>query len=80
MVKAEYDAECDLFKFIKGQVLLGNFSKELQKIAEDVLCLIPSSAGLERIFSSLGFVHDETRNRLSIEKANKLAFCLRLLQ
>ena len=80
MVEAEYDFECDLFKFIKGQVLLVNFSKELQKIAEDVFSLFPSSAALERIFSSLGFVHDETRNRCSIEKANKLAFCLRLLQ
>ena len=48
----------------------------MQKIAEDVLSLIPSSAGLECIFSSLGFVYDETSNRLSIEKANKLAFCL----
>ena len=31
MGKTEYDFECDLFKFIKGQDLLGNFSKELQK-------------------------------------------------
>ena len=74
MVKTEYDFECDLLTFIEGHVLLGNYLKQMQKIAEDVLSLIPSSAGLELIFSSLGFVHDETRNRLSIEKANKLAF------
>ena len=31
-------------------------------------------------FQTLGFVYDETRNRRSIEKANELACCIRLLQ
>ena len=72
--------QLDIFKFLKSQVILSNFAEDIKKIADALLVLIPSSAGLERIFNTLGFVHDETGNRLSIEKANKIAFCLRLLQ
>ena len=38
-----------------------------------------NSAGIERVFSSMGFVHSDLRNRLDSEKVAKLAFCLRAL-
>ena len=41
--------------------------------------MAPSSAGLESVFSSMGHVHSEIRNRLNSEKVRKLAFCMRLL-
>ena len=55
----------DVFTFLKLQVILGNLAEDIKKIAQALLVLIPSWAGL-----------NETQNRLSIEKANKLAFCL----
>ena len=40
---------------------------------------VASSAGVERVFSSFGFVHSKVRNRLGIEKAGKLVFMYKLL-
>ena len=53
--------------------------RELSELAQTLLNVVPSSAGLERIFSSMGFVHSDLRNRLAPEKVGKLAFCLRVL-
>ena len=39
-----------------------------------------SSAALERIFSSLGIIQTRLRNRLGIDKAQKLVFCYRMLR
>ena len=38
-----------------------------------------SSSGIERIFSTFGFVHSKLRNRLGTEKAGKLVFLYKLL-
>ena len=45
-----------------------------------LIALIPSSAGLERAFSTMGFIHSDLRNKLGPEKVGKLAFCMRLLK
>ena len=39
-----------------------------------------SSAGIERWFSTIGFIWSKTRNRLGAEKAKKLATCYRALR
>ena len=39
-----------------------------------------SSAGIERWFSTVGFVWSKTRNRLGMQKAQKLAACYRALR
>ena len=44
------------------------------------LNLVHSPAGLERVFSTMGFVHADIRNRLGSEKVTKLEFCLRALK
>ena len=38
-----------------------------------------SSAGIERIFSTFGFVHSKVRNRLGTQKAGKLVFLYKVL-
>ena len=38
----------------------------------DIFSCPPSSAGLERLFSSFGLVHDKLRNRLGNERVAKL--------
>ena len=63
----------------KSQEILGNLEKELVELAVTLISIAPSSAGLERVFSSMGFVHSDLRNRLAPEKVGKLAFCLRVL-
>ncbi len=62
----------------KRDGILLEFEK-VSKICTELFILIPSSAGIERMFSRLGYILDETRNRLSVDKAEKLAFCFRLL-
>lgn len=44
-----------------------------------ILGATASSAGVERIFSTFGFVHSKVRNRLGTEKAGKLVFVYKLL-
>lgn len=39
-----------------------------------------SSASIERIFSSFGYIHSKIRNRLGVDKTAKLVFCYRLLR
>lgn len=38
-----------------------------------------TTAPLERMFSSFGWIHNDQRNRLGTEKASKLLFCLKVL-
>ena len=38
------------------------FNQKLVPCAEDLLTLCPSSAGSERIFSTMGWIHDDLRN------------------
>ncbi len=63
----------------KGDGIWLEFEK-VSKLCTELFILIPSLAEIERMFSSLGY--DETRSRLRtpVEKAEKLAFCFRLLQ
>ena len=39
-----------------------------------------SSASIERIFSTFAHVHNKVRNRLSVDKAQKLVYCYRILR
>ena len=65
--------------FLKAQQLLGIYPESLLDLSLEMLVLVPSSAGLERVFSTMGFIHTDLRNRLGTEKVHKLAFCMRLL-
>ena len=38
-----------------------------------------TSPGVERMFSTFGFVHSKIRNQLGVEKAAKLAFLFKSL-
>jgi hypothetical protein len=53
-----------------------------QQTTQLVRCLftaVASSAGVERVFSTFGFVHSDVRNRLGTEKAAKLTFMFKVL-
>ena len=45
---------------------------KIGKLALKLYALPPSSAGIEPVFSTLGYVHSDIRNRLGQEKAAKL--------
>ena len=49
------------------------------KMCRQLMTAVASSAGVERVFSSFGFVHSKVRNRLGIEKGGKLVFMYKLL-
>ena len=72
------------YKSIKPAVLwkigkrLG-FHERLCEIAESLVEAVPSSAGLERHFSTLGFTYGTLRCQLGVEKAGKLAFLYKQL-
>ena len=78
-VKAAYESApgCKLHNFIRAQKQFGAYPDNLADLCEIAAALVPSSAGIERVFSSMGFVHSDLRNRLFSEKVAKLAFCLR---
>ena len=48
-------------------------------VAERFLTAVASSAGVERIFSTFGYIHSNITNKLGIEKAAKLVFIYRML-
>lgn len=53
-----------------------NFSQDLKEdiinVPKQLFTAVASSAGVERVFSTFGFVHSAVRNRLGKEKASKL--------
>ena len=72
-------SNCDLLKFAKSRQLLGNLCPKFSRMCGEIFTLLLSSAEIERMFCSLGYIHDETRDQLSFEKAEKRTFCFRLL-
>ena len=55
-------------------------SIELGDAAMSLLSKPPSSASIERTFSSFGLVQTKLQNRLGHTIAEKLVFCYRMLQ
>ena len=71
---------CKVESFLKVCKQTREISEKIADLSLKMLRLIPSTAGLERVFSTMGFVHCDLRNRLDPEKVGKLAFCLRALK
>ena len=65
--------------FLNYQIAMGKISKEIGEMASKMEKLFPSSAGLERMFSTMGYIQDDLRNRLGMEKLEKLLFIKRVL-
>ena len=65
---------------MKSLKVTGELDDGRSTLAMKLLTLSPSSAGIEGVFSTLGFVHSDVTNRLGQEKAAKLAFVLRALR
>ena len=56
-----------------------DIDQDLKEIIQSFLTCNPSTAPLERLFSTYGWIHDEHRNRMGNEKASKLLFCFKTL-
>ena len=69
----------DPLKFMRSQIALGKLSSKLIDVLMILHVLVPSSAGIERVFSTMGHIHSDKRNRLSAEKTTKLTFINKLL-
>ena len=84
-IKTEYSLvqgkeRLKLLNFMKAQAVCGNLDTGLLQLSLVLFSLVPSSAGIERIFSTMGHVQTDLRNRLNPEKVKKLAFRNRLLE
>lgn len=55
------------------------FSSDFNKFITALYTSRASSASVERVFSTFGFVHSKVRNRLGVDKAAKLTFMYRVL-
>lgn len=53
--------------------------KKMSLLSEQLFTATPTTAGLERIFSTFGLIQSKLRNRLGTEKASKLTFILTFL-
>ena len=53
--------------------------KDVLETIQCILSCSPSTADLERIFSTYSWVHSKERNRLGVEKSAKLVFVLKTL-
>ena len=58
---------------------LVSIDSNLKEHIQRILTCSTTTAELERLFSTFGFVHSSLRNRLGIEKCGKLVFCFRIL-
>ena len=47
---------------------------DLSTLAIELLSVIPSSAAAERCWSSVGYIHSKSRNRLTNDRAEKLVY------
>ena len=50
------------------------------KLAIRLIFAFASSASIKRVFSTFAQVHNKVRNRLSVEKAQKLVYCYKILR
>ena len=66
--------------FMKSQMMFGNIEESICNLPVKFMSLVPSSAGVERAFSTMGFIQNDYRNKLNNEKVVKLAFCMRTLR
>ena len=57
----------------------GELDRNTRDLIANLHRSVASSASVERMFSTFGFVHSAVRNRLGIEKAGKLVFLFRVL-
>ena len=69
----------DPLKFMRSQIALGKLSFELSDVLMVSHVLVPSRAGIERVFSTMGHIHTDKRNRVSAEKTTQLTFINKLL-
>ena len=58
----------------------GKLNQNFVNFASRLMSAPATSASLERIFSTFGYVHSKLRNRLKLEKTAKLVFCNRHLR
>ncbi len=50
--------------FIRAQNMFGNINDEICKLSSMLLSFVPSTAGVERTFNTMGFIHNDVRNKL----------------
>ena len=66
--------------FMKSQMMFGYIVESICNLSVKFMLLVASSAGVERAFSTMGFIQNDYRNKLNNEKVVKLAFCMRTLR
>ena len=64
------------WKSLTGSKVSENFIE----LAIRLVCAPASSASIKRKFSTFAHVHNKVPNRLSVEKAQKLVYCYRILR
>ena len=64
---------------LQNSPVCSDIPQSVKDIIIGLLSCSPSTASLERLFSSYGWIHSEIRNRLGNEKAAKLLFIFKVL-
>ena len=72
-------SNCEIGNFYRAQVLMVTVPEVFSDMCLRLLALVPTSAGPERIFSTMGIAEDVKRNNLDSAKTAKVSFCMRAL-
>ena len=72
VIADHYNNSSPSARWIAGEKM--GFDKELVLLASSLVGACPSSSGIERCFSTLGFTYGKRRSHLAVERARKLAF------
>ena len=68
----DYNGRQSRISYLKYQIIMRKISEELDTFAVTLEKLVSSSASLERIFSTMGSVQNDLRNRLGVRKLENL--------
>ena len=59
---------------------VGAVDASLCMLVRKLLVMLASSAAIERMFSNFGLIHTKLRNKLGIQKCEKIVFCYQMLR
>ena len=72
-------SNCENGNFYRAQVFMGTVPEVFSDLCLRLLALVPTSAGLERRFSTVEWLKTEKETTWTVQKCQKFSFCMRAI-